>query len=233
MKLNVLSLLTAFTLFFAGLFAKAEDVIVSKTAQEQAASTSSPAPVTNPMTKKSAPKKKKKHDIWSFELGAGYPLSSALQAPSKQLEISSDMFLSGRWKWGPYLGLLLTDEKDSVYFPATGYTETRKSLLTSYTGGLQGRYKWKQGWDFRGALGVSYTQQKVNSVDTNAPIPSTAVGYSKDYPLGVDGKVAIQYSVNKKNWAYGAELGYENTALNSSSQAISIIYLNFLLRTAF
>lgn len=232
MKLNVPSLILAVFFVFTG-FAKAEDAIVADTSKEISAPTTAPVPPPAlPIEKKKAARKKIP-TIWNFELGVGSPLGSSLQAPSKQLEVSADMFMSGRWKWGPYLGLLMTDEKDSVYFPSTGYTETRKSLLTSYVGGLQGRYKWKQGWDFKGALGVSYTQQKVNSVDTNAPIPSTAVGYTKDYPLGVDGKLAIQYSVSKKNWAYGAEFGYENTALNSSSQAISTIYLNFLLRTAF
>lgn len=188
---------------------------------------------TPPETATAPPKPRKKEiKILNLELGVGYP-GNSLEAPSKHFEVGLELFTMGKMRWGPYFGILMADSKETVNFPSTGYSEVRHSKITSYAGGLQGRWKLRPRFDVKAAFGLSYTQQEITSVDTTAPVPSTAVGYKKDYPVGLDGKAGLQYSIAKKNWAYGAELGFEVTSLTNSNQSFSAAYLNALLRYGF
>lgn len=179
-----------------------------------------------------ATKIKRLPNILNVTLGVGYP-GNALEAPSKHLSVSLDLWSAGNWKLGPYFSYFLADGKETVNFPSTGYTEVRHSRINSYALGAQGRFRLRPRYNLITALGLSYAQQEITSVDTTAPIPSSSVGYKKDFPVGLYGKAGVQYTVTRKNWAYGAELGLEVTNLINSNESFSAGYLSALIRYGF
>ncbi|QDK36489.1 hypothetical protein DOE51_02190 [Bdellovibrio sp. NC01] len=203
-------------------------ICVNAKAQSQ---TQEPAQTPAKATKTSA-KPKRVPKILNFSLGVGYP-GNALEAPSKHLSISLDLWDAGNWKWGPYFAYFLADGKETVNFPSTGYTEVRHSRINSYALGAQGRLRLRPRYNLITALGLSYASQEITSVDTTAPIPSSSVGYKKEFPVGLYGKAGVQYTVTRKNWAYGAELGFEITNMTNSNESFSAGYLSALIRYGF
>lgn len=165
--------------------------------------------------------------VWA-SLGFGSP-GNGLDTPSRHIELGLDFPFGERIKWGPYLQMVSANKREAFVFPATGYTEVRKYLVSSNVLGVQSRILLYDVWQGRVGVGLSQTSMVVNSVSTNAPLPSTAEGYKKTFPLGFAAQAAIQRVWVLATVNVATELGYSVTAFNSN-ESFTEIYLAAVAR---
>jgi hypothetical protein len=173
------------------------------------------------------PKSDDRNIIWASS-GVGSP-GNGLDTPNTHIELGIDYSLNEYFKWGPYYQLITANKKEAFDFPATGYFEKRKYLVSANVLGLQTRIFFFDEWHGRFGLGLSQTKMEIKSIDTNAPIASTSVGYSKSFPLGFSLVGAIQRVWNLDSFIVESELGYNVTAANSN-ESFTEVYLAAVLR---
>jgi hypothetical protein len=165
--------------------------------------------------------------IWVL-YGVGSP-GNGLDSPSGHIEFGLDLSLNERMKWGPYYQLVTANKKESFVFSATGYSEVRKYLVTANVIGVQSRVLLHDVWQGRLGFGLSQTSMEVKSASTDAPLPSTAVGYKKTFPIGLAFQATVQRVWVLKAINLAAEAGYNITALNAN-ESFTEAYLGVIAR---
>lgn len=162
-------------------------------------------------------------------LGALGSPGNDLQSPSQHLELGIDLALAGSARWGPFYQLVSATKSENMSFPATGYSEKRESLVKATVIGLQTRWQYGETTYLRLAVGRSQTNMRVQSVTTDAPVPSTAVGLELKPPAGTSVQVAAQKFFDTKSGQLGGELGYNITSI-SSNDSFSELYLGVVIK---
>lgn len=214
---------------------EAQDAEVIETTE-----TSSPANSPNqnvPTRNDQNETKKKTSDFWGFkrrhslvygQVGFGKP-GNSVAGNTNNLEIGYEKSEKTLFKWGPYFSRTVSSTNESFTYPNTGYYENRHNAITVYSLGLSARHGLFRYVDIHAGLGASMSSLEVQSVDTDAPAPSTAVGYQETYPLGVDFKVGLQVTKTFSNIGFASELSYQETALGMK-HSLSVTSVNFIFR---
>ncbi len=158
--------------------------------------------------------------VW-LGYGMGAP-GNGLDTPSTHLEVGLDLPFNERIKWGPYFQRVSANKSEAFAFPSTGYSEVRKYQVTSNILGVQSRVLLYDVWQGRFGFGFSQTNMEIKSASTNAPLPSSAVGYKKTFPIGIAAQAAIQRIWVLSSVNLAAEFGYNVTAANSNESFIEI-----------
>lgn len=181
--------------------------------------------------------KKKPSDFWGFkrrhslvygQLGFGKP-GNSVAGNTNNLEIGYEKSEKTLFKWGPYFSRTVSSTNESFTYPNTGYYENRHNSITVYSLGLSARHGLLRYVDIHAGLGASMSSLEVQSVETDAPAPSSAVGYQETYPLGVDFKIGLQVTKTFSNIGFASELSYQETALGMK-HSLSVTSLNFIFR---
>lgn len=163
--------------------------------------------------------------------GIGVP-GNDLEVPSQHLEAGADFSLSPTFWWGPFYQLVNATKKETVNFLATGYQESRESSVKANVIGLQMRWELTEANHIRLGIGQSQTQLRVQSVSTNAPVPSTAVGLELKPPSGSSLQLSMQRLWETKSGPVGAEVGYNITSL-SSNDSFAELYFAAVMKFTF
>ena len=145
------------------------------------------------------------------------------------IEIGRMVSKDGVLFWGPYLSHITTTVNETFSFPNTGYLETRHNQVTLNSLGLSGLRKITESFGIHTGLGISSSSLKVKSVDTDAPTPSTAVGFEEGYPLGLHFKLGLQVSKKYEKKEFVAEATYQDSALGMK-HSLPSTSINLLFR---
>lgn len=145
------------------------------------------------------------------------------------IEIGRMVSNDGVLFWGPFFSHITTTVNETFSFPNTGYQETRHNQVTLNSVGLSGLRKITESFGIHTSLGISSSTLKVKSVDTDAPTPSTAVGFEDGYPLGLHFQLGLQVSKKYDKKEFVAEATYQDSALGMK-HSLTSTSINLLFR---
>lgn len=161
-------------------------------------------------------------------LGLGNP-GNSMESPSQHLELGFDMIFSESLRFGPFYQIVSATKRESLSFAASGYQEVRTSTVNASVLGGQVRWLINPQWSFRVGVGVSQTTLRVKSVDTDAPVASTAEGYSYKAPSGFGLQTLVERSWPTKSGQIGAAVGMNVTSV-TSNDSFAEMYLALVIR---
>ena len=164
--------------------------------------------------------------VAQVRVGQGFPSQEMVE--SRHLELQLGTAISRNTIVGVFFGPSQSKKLDTVYFPATGYTEKRTYGLDTTLIGLWTNILLTDRLSVILAAGLSNTNSELEAVESNGPL-TIEPGHPASSKGNLTYRAGVNYLISFQSLSIGPEIGYSSSSSNHDAE-VKEIYGSFILR---
>lgn len=162
------------------------------------------------------------------QVRAGRGFSSDVISESSHFELQVGLAISKNTIVGIFYGPNYVKKLDTIFFPATGYTEKRTYDLETNLFGLWTNIQLSERLSLVLAAAISNTNSELAKVESDGPL-TIEPGHPASSNFNLAYRAGLNYVMQYRSFGFGPEIGYSSSSSNRDAE-VKEFYGSLLVR---